>query len=108
MALRAASVGATVPGTCSSGSVGAFSASKASASKLYQSQGVQFRKSLRGDACVCEVSDHNDVGAGDASSCASGALNSRVLCFEQHFWSPCFSCCGHWLGNSWVVRCLPS
>ncbi|XP_024360035.1 thylakoid lumenal protein TL20.3, chloroplastic [Physcomitrium patens] len=71
MALRAASVGATVPGTCSSGSVGAFSASKASASKLYQSQGVQFRKSLRGDACVCEVSDHNDVGAGDASSCAS-------------------------------------
>lgn len=66
MALNVATVGAAVP---TSGAVGAFSASRASASQLYQSPGVQFRKSHRDGACVCGVPDSKEV---DTPSAAPG------------------------------------
>ncbi|KAG0607695.1 hypothetical protein M758_8G048200 [Ceratodon purpureus] len=68
MALNVATVGSAVPGTVS---VGAFSASRASASQLYQAQGVQLRKSQRDGACVCEVSESKEAVTSDVSSVSS-------------------------------------
>jgi hypothetical protein len=83
----ALNVGSAVPGTVG---VGAFSASRASASQLYHTQGVQLRKSQRDGACVCEVSDSKEAVTGDAPSPPSGNslyLRGFHLCINWVFHS---------------------
>ena len=86
MALNVATAGTV--GTCSSGALGAFSASRASASQFYQPQGVQFRKSSRDGACVCEASDSKEAVAGDVPSVLSGLV---ILNFSLVFALQIFS-----------------